>query len=114
MVEITLDGIPTRYVFDRVPLIEMGIKVQHSDWSAIDFTKSTKRGQSKTVIPTQGQQFRFGKRRMCDGWSAKTEFVKASVIWRRARVLSKGVRGISPQSMMLKIEVYGFRCWRWL
>ena len=34
---------------------------------------------------------------------------KAALIWRRASSLSKGVMGMSPQSRMVKGEVYGFR-----
>ena len=32
---------------------------------------------------------------------------KASVIWRKARALSKGVTGMSPQSIILAQESYG-------
>lgn len=40
--------------------------------------------------------------------------VYASVIWRRARALSKGVMGMSPQSIMVAQLVYGFKAARGL
>lgn len=35
--------------------------------------------------------------------------LKASLIWRRARALSKGVMGMSPQSIIVAQDLYGLR-----
>lgn len=50
---------------------------------------------------------------MCSGFRDKSS-VYAVVIWWRAKALSKGVMGMSPQSRTKGHEVYGFTPARWL
>lgn len=70
--------------------------------------------EEKDVLDGWGWGFGFG---FGFGWMAvfrEPSSRYASLICRRARVLSKGVTGMSPQSRIVKGVVYGFRAARWL
>ena len=52
----------------------MGVKVQHSDWSAIYLVKCPEGWKSNAMITTQCEQLGFWVGRMGECWSAGTEF----------------------------------------
>ena len=58
----------------HTPGIKMGIKVQHSDWSAVDLVKCSKGRKSNAMIPTQCKQLGLRIGRVDECWGARAEF----------------------------------------
>lgn len=52
----------------------MGVKVQYSDWSAIDLVQRSEGWKSNAMIATQREQFGLWIGRVGKSWTARAEF----------------------------------------